>query len=146
MMRAVALQAIIDELLASLEASRVTLRQETPGDVFPVTHEACAPGAASLRGVETPNMTGQPVVLRMLGGEQVVQEDCTREHTDDQAFQDMLELYGGMRAQIVTPIVRDGRTVAVISVHQLGQTRSWQPDEIAACSDAAARVFGELSA
>jgi GAF domain-containing protein len=146
MMPAVALQAIIDELLVSLGASRVTLRQETPGEVFPVTEEACAPGAASIRGVETPNMSGQPVVLRMLAGEQVVQEDCEQEYPDDQPFQDMLELYGGMRAQIVTPVVLDGRTVAVISVHQLGSTRSWQIAEIAACSDAAARVFGELSA
>jgi GAF domain-containing protein len=55
----------------------------------------------------------------------------------------MLELYGGMRAQIVTPIVRDRRVVAIVSLHQLGRTRRWTEDEIAAASETARKV-GEL--
>ena len=35
----------------------------------------------------------------------------------------MLELYGGLRAQIVTPVVREGRVAAIVSLHQLGRTR-----------------------
>jgi GAF domain-containing protein len=52
----------------------------------------------------------------------------------------MLLLYGGLRAQIVTPVVRDGRVAAILSLHQLGRTRQWREDEIAAASDAARRV------
>ena len=45
-----------------------------------------------------------------------------------------------MRAQIVTPIVRDGRVVAIVSLHQLGRTRRWSEDEIAAASETARKV------
>ena len=137
------IQSELESLLAATGASRVTLRQETPGEVFPVTHEALAPGVGSLVGVETPNMAGQPVVLRVAQGQQVVQDDCGAEFTDDGPFHAMLELYGGMRAQIVTPIVRGGRTVAVVSLHQLGRTRSWSDAEIALCRRTAGRI-GEL--
>jgi GAF domain-containing protein len=52
----------------------------------------------------------------------------------------MLELYGGLRAQIVTPVVRDGRVAAIVSLHQLGRTRRWTEEEIASARDAARRV------
>ena len=53
---------------------------------------------------------------------------------------EMLELYGGLRAQIVTPIVRDGSVAAIVSLHQLGRTRRWTEDEVAAASEAAGKV------
>jgi GAF domain-containing protein len=52
----------------------------------------------------------------------------------------MLELYGGLRAQIVTPVVEDGRVAAIVSLHQLGRTRHWTEAEIATASEAARRV------
>ncbi len=55
----------------------------------------------------------------------------------------MLELYGGLRAQIVTPIVRDGRVTAIVSLHQLGRTRHWTDREIEAARETARKV-GEL--
>jgi GAF domain-containing protein len=55
----------------------------------------------------------------------------------------MLGLYGGLRAQIVTPIVREGRVSAIVSLHQLGRTRHWSEEEIDAASAAAEQV-GEL--
>lgn len=145
------LQDIVDDLLAATGASRVTLRQAVPGDVgasgvFPVTHEALGPGVGSLEGVATPNMAGQPVVLEVQQGRQVVQNDCRSAFPDDEPFQRMLELYGGMRAQIVTPVVRDGKTVAIISVHQLGRTREWADAEAARCREAAQSVLGLLPA
>ncbi|MGI9659204.1 MAG: hypothetical protein ACR2OD_09880 [Gaiellaceae bacterium] len=133
-------------MLTELRGSRVTLRQETDGDVFPVTHEALAPGAPSIVGVETPNMAGQPVVLRVLAGQQVIQGDCVSEFVDDQPFQDMLELYGGMRAQIVTPIVIEGATKAIISLHLLGETRDWTGADAARCQVAVDDVYRALSA
>ncbi len=133
------IDALLEELLAETGASRVTLRRDVPGDVFPVTHEVLAPGAPSIRDVETPNMSRQPVVLEVQKGRQVVQDDCLSAF-DDPDFQQMLELYGGMRAQIVTPILRDGRLVAIVSLHQLGRARRWTEKEVAAATRAAQRI------
>jgi GAF domain-containing protein len=87
-------------------------------------------------------MARQPVVLQVQQGRQVVQDDCLAA-SDEPHFREMLELYGGMRAQIVTPIVRNRRVVAIVSLHQLGRTRRWTEDEIAAASETARKV-GEL--
>ena len=133
------IDAILGELLAGTGASRVTLRQDLPGDVFPVTHEALTGGVPAIKGVATPDMARQPVVLEVQQGRQVVQEDCEAASAEPH-FREMLELYGGLRAQIVTPIVREGRLAAIVSLHQLGRTRRWTEDEIAAASRAAAKV------
>ena len=139
------IDAELRSLLADSGASRVTLRRETPGDTFPVVAEALAEGVPSIWDVHAPNMPGQPVVVRALAGQQVVQDDCVAAFPDDEAFQTMLGMYGGMQAQIVTPIVRDGRTQAIVSLHQLGRTRSWTEADAArcrACADAVAALLG----
>jgi GAF domain-containing protein len=136
------IDAILEELLSTTRASRVTLRQDVPGDVFPVTHEVLARGAHPIKGVATPDMHRQPVVLEIQQGRQVVQDDCLAASSEPH-FREMLELYGSMRAQIVTPVVRDGRVAAIVSLHQLGRTRQWSEDEIEAARQTAERV-GEL--
>ena len=98
----------------------------------------------SIRGVTTPGMARQPVVLRVLAGEQVVQDDCDSCFPDDEPFHAMLRLYGGMRAQIVTPLVRDGATAAILSLHELRGPRRWSADEVAACSLAARTLLRAL--
>jgi GAF domain-containing protein len=136
------IDAILKELLSATGASRVTLRQDVPGDIFPVTHEALADGAPSILGVPTPDMSRQPVVLEIQEGRQVVQDDCPHASAEPH-FREMLELYGGLRAQIVTPVVSDGRVTAIVSVHQLGRTRRWSEVEVEIARRAAERV-GEL--
>ena len=137
------INVILADLLAGTDASRVTLRQDEPGDyAFPVTHESLAPGVSSLRQERTVDLQTQPVVAQVRDGRQVVQDD-TRAAFDDPQFQKMLDTYGGLAAQIVTPIFRDGRLVAIVSLHQLGEPRRWTPDEVAAASLAAQRI-GEL--
>jgi GAF domain-containing protein len=134
------IQAILDELLRTTGASRVTLRQDMPGDyAFPVTHEALAPGVGSLREERTVDLRGQPVVREIQQGRQVVQDD-SRAAFDDPAYQRMLETYGGLAAQVVTPVVVDGRLAAIVSVHHLGEPREWTADEVEACSRAAAQI------
>ena len=131
---------ILEGLLAATGASRVTLREDMPGDyVFPVTHEALADGVNSLRGERTVDLRTQPVVLDLQKGRQVVQDD-SRTAYDDPAYQRMLEAYGGLAAQIVTPIFDGDHLRAVVSLHQLGLPRSWSVDEIAAATRAAERV------
>jgi GAF domain-containing protein len=55
----------------------------------------------------------------------------------------MREVYGGLAAQIVTPVLTDGRLAGIVSLHQLGSPRRWTEAEIESCRAAAARV-GEL--
>jgi GAF domain-containing protein len=137
-----AIDGILGDLLAATGASRVTLRQDVPGDVFPVTNEVLADGAPSIKGLATPDMARQPVVLEVQQGRQVVQDDCPAASAEPH-FREMLELYGGLRAQIVTPVMRDGRVAAIVSLHQLGRTRRWRETEVEAARETARKV-GEL--
>jgi GAF domain-containing protein len=132
--------SILGGLLRDVGASRVTLRQDLPGDyAFPVTHEALAPGVPSLVDERTVDLRNQPVVRELTRGHQVVQVDC-RAAFADPAFQRMLETYGGLAAQVVTPIIVGDRLAAILSLHQLGTPRTWTDAEVAACTGAADRV------
>lgn len=134
------LRSVVEELRRATRASRVTLRRDLPGEqAFPVVEEALAAGVGSLRGERSVHLPTQPVVLEVQRGRQVVQDDCGSAY-DDPAFRRMLETYGGLAAQIVTPVLVDGRVEAILSVHQLGAPRRWTAEEVAAASDAAARV------
>jgi GAF domain-containing protein len=134
------IDAVLQSLLDETGASRVTLRQDLPGEyAFPVTHEALAPGAASLMHERTVDLRSQPVAIEVGQGRQVVQDDCATA-SDDPAFHRMREIYGGLAAQVVTPVMPDGEVQGIVSLHQLGSPRRWTDDEIAACSAAAASV------
>lgn len=134
------MRAVLAELLSQTGASRVTLRRDLPGPyAFPVVEEALADGVASLREERSVHLPSQPVVRQLVRGGQVVQDDC-RTAYEDPAFQSMLDAYGGLAAQIVTPIHSNGTLVAILSLHQLGAPRRWSEDEIAAATAAAERV------
>ncbi len=129
-------------MLAETGASRVTLRRGTAGGyAFPVTDEALAPGVGSLRDERTVDLRTQPVAVEVQRRGQVVQDDC-RAAYDDPAFQRMLDVYGGLAAQIVTAVESDGEVAAILSVHQLAAARRWTPDEADACRRAAAELAG----
>src|SRR5207249_6806580 len=133
------IEAILADLLGRTGASRVTLRQEGAGEyAFPVTHEALAPGVGSLKAERTIDLRTQPVALEVAAGRQVVQDDCAAAY-DDPAFHRMRETYGGLAAQIVTPVLRDGAVTGIVSLHQLGAPRNWMREQIEACRAAAAR-------
>ncbi len=134
---------VLRELLEATRASRVTLRRDVPGETaFPVVEEALAPGVGSLRGERSVHLPTQPVVLEVQKGNQVVQHDARASFADPE-FQRMLDVYGGLAAQIVTPVVVDGELRAIVSLHQLGAPRTWTPEEVAIARATAERV-GEL--
>ena len=134
------IEAVLQELRLQTGASRVTLRQDLPGKyAFPVTDEALAPGVGSLREERTVDLRDQPVAREVSAGRQVVQDDCASAY-DDPAFHRMRETYGGLAAQIVTPVLADGRVSGIVSVHQLGSPRRWAASEVEACRAAAARL------
>ena len=134
-----ALEDVLRDLLESTRASRVTLRRDLPGEPFPVVEEVLAPDVGSIREETSVHLPTQPVVLEILRGRQVVQDDSATAF-DDPAYRRMLEVYGGLAAQIVTPVVRDGTVEAIVSVHQLGTPRRWTDGEVAAATRAAERV------
>ena len=137
------LEDVLRDLLETTRASRVTLRRDVPGEQpFPVVEEVLAPGVGSIRGETSVHLPSQPVVLEVQRGVQVVQDDSARAY-DDPAFLRMLEAYGGLAAQIVTPVMRDGRLEGILSLHQLGEPRAWTAEEVSAARRAAERI-GEL--
>jgi GAF domain-containing protein len=139
-------QEVVDDLLAATGASRCTLRRDVPGDYFPVTHEALATGVPSIREERTTDLRKAPVVRELLEtGRQVVQDDCASAF-DDPAFHRMLAAYGGLAAQIVTPVFDDGRLAAIVSLHQLGAPRRWSGEERALAAEAGERVRALLGA
>lgn len=138
------LRDLLEELLRTTSASRVTLRRDAAGDAaFPVVEEVLAPGVGSLREERSVHLPSQPVVREVQAGRQVVQDDCASAF-DDPVFQRMLDAYGGLAAQIVTPVTVDGRLEAILSLHQLCTPRHWTEEEIAAATLTAERVRAAL--
>jgi GAF domain-containing protein len=135
-----ALDAVVNGLRLMFDIGRCTLRRERSGETFPVVHESLAPGVGSLIGDATVDLRGQPVVRVLTEtGSQVVQDDCRTAYAD-KSFQRMLDLYGGLGAQIVTPVLIDGDLRAIVSLHHLDGPRSWTQGEIALARDAAGLV------
>jgi GAF domain-containing protein len=135
-----AIAAVLEELLAETGASRVTLRRGVDdGYVFPVTEEALAPGVASLKGERTVDLRTQPVAVEVRRAGQIVQDD-SRTAYEDLAFQRMLDVYGGVAAQIVTAVEAGGEVAAILSVHQLEAPRRWTSGEAEACRRAATEL------
>lgn len=130
-LRAAALEAIVAGLRDAIGVDRCTLRLDVPGDYFPVVHESRGPRARTLIGDREVSLKGQPVVEEILAGaEQVVQPD-TATASEDPAFQAMLIHYGGLGAQIVTPVRGEEALVGIISLHHLGGPREWSARELA---------------
>jgi GAF domain-containing protein len=130
------IRPVLEDLLERTGASRVTLRH---GEGFPVVEEVLAPGVHSIAAETTLDLRTQPVAVEVASGRQVVHDDSASAY-DDPEYQRMRTLYGGLAAQIVTPVFAGGEVVAIVSLHQLGEPRHWTEDEVEACWAAAARV------
>jgi GAF domain-containing protein len=140
-LRSAATGAILDRVRMALGVQRCTLRQPVEAAyAFPVTFESRADGVRSLLGDFTIVQTGQPVIVKLLAErKQVVQEDCAVASSDP-LFHKMLAHYGGMRAQVVTPIIIDDQLTGVLSIHELRDVRAWTTAEKALAADAAALI------
>lgn len=136
-LRAAALQGILDALRRTLDVGRCTLRLDVRNDYYPVVHESRASGVRSLIGDTEVDLRGQPVAEIMSAeGRQEVQHD-SRAAFADPAFQRMLDSYGNVGAQVVTPIRRNGRLVGILSVHHIGSPREWSEEEVELAAHAA---------
>jgi maleate isomerase len=116
----------------------VTIRLDTPGEVYPVAAEALAPGVRSIRGATEIDLR-KAETFRFLDRERqtLAQHDCLR---DEPAVPpELIELYG-VRAQILVPVVLDERLAGIVSVHHAATVRDWTEAEVAAAEAAAAQV------
>ena len=119
-------------------ASRVTLRMDDGRGQFPVVAEAVSPGVRSIADDTEIDLRSAPT-FRYLERElrPLVQEDILA--SDTAPPPELVERYGA-RAQILAPVVRDGRMVGFVSVHHAQGPRRWSGEEIAAAESAARRV------
>jgi maleate isomerase len=136
------LQETASELLERTGASRVTVRLDRAGAVFPVVEEALAEGSRSIAGDASIDLRGSET-FKFLEREQrnLIQEDCSA--GEFPAPPELIEFYG-VKAQMLAPLVRDGRLVGILSVHYAPATRVWTTEEIAALDSAAARITEHL--
>lgn len=148
LLRAAALDSIVGALRETAAVDRCTLRLDRAGEYFPVVHESRTSRAGTLIGDCDVSLQGQPVVEAILAGaRQVVQSDSATA-SGDPAFQEMLRHYGGLGAQIVTPVREGERLLGIISLHHLGGTREWSEPELAlarAAAELVRRLIGDGS-
>jgi GAF domain-containing protein len=141
-----ALDGLVRELRERVGVERCTLRLDVEQDYFPVVYESRSDTVRTLIGDQQVSLKGQPVVEAILGGiEQVIQPDCASA-SDDPKFHAMLASYGGMGAQIVTPVREGERLLGIISLHHIGSPREWSERELAIPKDGAelvARIVGD---
>jgi GAF domain-containing protein len=139
----VALQDVVDRLLADLDASRVTLRLDTPGEIFPVRYEATAPGIRSIVGDTSVGDLREAKTFQWVQREKrlLVQDDVV--DADPPVPPALVDVYQ-CRAQMLAPVLRDGELHGIISVHYAPGPRAWTADEQATLERARAEVEAEL--
>jgi GAF domain-containing protein len=135
-------QETADRLLEQTGASRTTIRLDRPEGFFPVVAEALAPGIRSIAGDTSIDLAAS-ATFQSLEREQglLIQSDLLA--ADPAPPAELIELYGA-RAQMLAPVVRDGRLAGIVSVHYAPGPRTWTPAEVSAIEDAAREVLTQL--
>ncbi len=138
-----ALDRLVAELLAATGAGRVTLRLDLPGPAFfPVVAEACADGVAPVAGDASIDLRGAPTFTTVAEGlETVIQDDVRTARPPTPP--EVIARYG-VRAQMLAPVVRDGRCAGTLSVHETRGPRAWSAADRAALAQAAADAASAL--
>jgi GAF domain-containing protein len=127
-----ALQAIADQLQMSTGSGRTTIRVDVTGDFFPVAAETLTPGARSFRDYSMAWVEHAPTpIYDVVSRERVmlVQTDC--ESDERPPPREIIRDYG-VRAQMLAPVVRGGRLIAIVAAHELSGPRQWSSEDIAA--------------
>ncbi|KAK9454381.1 Asp/Glu/Hydantoin racemase-domain-containing protein [Dipodascopsis uninucleata] len=127
------LNAVLEKLLSTTNASRTTLRldlQSKNCDSDMVCAEACAPGIPPLKLNPSLNQRALRTVQWLEDTHKVlVQSDCV--NAPVQPPKALMGIYG-VRAQMLSPIIKDDEVLAWISVHHVGSVREWKQEEIEA--------------
>jgi maleate isomerase len=141
------LDAILATLRESVGAARVTLRLDDERrrlSVADVTAEAVAPGVASLRGQTGIDQRAAGTIHWLDAHRRVLVQGDLR-GADPAPPRELVAIYGAT-AQMLGPVIRDGRLVGWVSVHHTGGPRRWNASDVAALETAVGAVHRELDA
>jgi PAS domain S-box-containing protein len=123
-----AMLAAATHLARSLDASRCAYADvDSDNDRFVIRNDYTAPGVASSAGIYSLDLFGPRAAADMRGGRTLVVRDVSGELASVGGA-DMFQAIG-IRAIVCCPLVKEGRLVAMMAVHQ-DRPRYWQRDEI----------------
>jgi GAF domain-containing protein len=139
------LRRLVDRLRAETGASRTTVRGPAGGDPVALLAESLAPGVESMADGQQPAaITAAPTYVVLSETKAIlVQGDCVNEGPEPP--RSLIEQYR-VRAQMLAPVLRDGKMIGTISVHQQDTTRHWTEADIAALKRAQDDVTAVLAA
>lgn len=134
------LQSILEDLRSHLDTSRTTLRVDIPKwgvDVDQPVAEALEPGIASIRGASIDQRSLATVKHLDQVRHILIHDDCaSAEPAPPQA---LLDVYG-VKAQMLAPLVREGKLAGWISAHYTRSTRHWKQRDVAFLKEAVSKV------
>ena len=130
-------QALMDDLLRKVGASRTTIRLDVPAHGFAVNGvvaEGRGEGINSI-AVETSLQQRKTQTASWLERERriLVQDDCA--NAEFQPPKELMQIYG-TKAQILAPVIRGEALTGWISVHYNPSPRKWTPQDVAAVEEA----------
>jgi PAS domain S-box-containing protein len=114
---------------------------EPDNDCFTIRHDWLAAGAASTVGVYSLNLFGARAAASMRAGSTLVIRDVDRE-LDENSGAVMFNAIA-CKAIICCPLVKGGKLVAMMAVHQDGP-RDWSADDIALVEETAERCWAHI--
>ncbi|HEV7255271.1 MAG TPA: PAS domain-containing protein [Mesorhizobium sp.] len=123
-----AMHAAAELLARRLDASRCAYADvDADSDRFVIRSDYTAPGIASSAGTYSLDLFGARAADDMRGGRTLVVRDVSGELAPDEGREMFLSI--GIGAIVCCPLVKDGRLVAMMAVHQ-DRPRDWRDDEI----------------
>ena len=123
-----AMKAAAELLALRIGASRCAYADvDADSDRFVIRDDYSAAGIASSAGVYSLDLFGSRAVADMRGGRVLVVRDVASELAPADG-RDMFQSIG-IDAIVCCPLIKDGRLVAMMAVHQ-NQPRDWRDDEI----------------
>jgi GAF domain-containing protein len=125
-------------LLAATMASRTTIRLAAPSGLLQLIAEATAPGVVSIRNGVQVDPTAFPTYRYLERTHALLIQSDTRSHpiSPPPNLIDEFRVY----AQMLAPVVSEGRLAGVISVHVQDLPRRFEREQIAALRDVQNRL------
>jgi PAS domain S-box-containing protein len=137
------MRAAAEHLTLRLGASRTAYADvDADNDRFIVRDDYAAPGIESSAGVYSLNLFGSRVAADLRAGRTVVIRDMKSELAVGEGREMFLSI--GIGAIICCPLIKDGKLVAMMAVHQ-STARDWQEDEITLAESAVERCWAYVA-
>lgn len=136
-------QAITEALLFSAAARRATLQLAAPGGGFAYVAEAVTQGLLQIRHDATGGELPGTAAMRQLEQDREIIRQDDLERADPSMPRALIDRFGA-RAQILAPIVHNGRLAAILAVHHAPGPRQWDADALEAVGRSQAAVLAAL--